>query len=80
MSPDEIKSVIESTLADSRVEVSSDGSHVHLTVVSSSFEGLSSVKKQQLVYSSLKDAIASGAIHAVHMNVYTPEEWANSKV
>ncbi len=75
MSPDEIKSVIESAIADSRAEVSTDGSHVHLTVISPSFEGLSAVKKQQLVYGSLKDAIASGVIHAVHMNVYTPEEW-----
>ncbi len=77
MLPNEIKEALESAIADSQVEVSSDGSHVHVTVVSPAFEGLSPVKKQQLVYGCLQSAISSGAIHAVHMNTYTPSEWAS---
>ncbi len=76
MTPEQIKSALETKIDDSRVEVESDGSHVHVVVVSAVFEGLNAVKKQQLVYSALNDAIASGAIHAVHMKTYTPQEWA----
>jgi acid stress-induced BolA-like protein IbaG/YrbA len=40
------------------------------------FDGLRAVKKQQLIYALLNDEIASGAIHAVNMKFYTPQEWA----
>ncbi len=75
MQPDEIKRLLESQITDSDVEVSIDGSHVNLVVVSPAFEGLNAVKKQQLVYGVLADPIASGVIHAVNMKTYTPAEW-----
>lgn len=75
MQPDEIKALLESNIADSEVQVSIDGSHVNIVVVSSAFEGLNAVKKQQLVYGVLSEAIASGVIHAVNMKTYTPAEW-----
>ena len=76
MQVEEIKQALESNITDSQVQAEIDGSHVKVVVVSPAFEGLSAVKKQQLVYAVLNDAIASGAIHAVHMNTYTPAEWA----
>jgi acid stress-induced BolA-like protein IbaG/YrbA len=33
------------------------------------------VKKQQLVYQCLQQHIASGAIHALTIKTYTPEQW-----
>jgi len=76
MQADDIKAVVEAAVENSQVEVAIDGNHINLIVVSPVFEGLSPVKKQQLVYASLQDAIASGAIHAVHMKTYTPAQWA----
>jgi acid stress-induced BolA-like protein IbaG/YrbA len=76
MTPEEIKTSLQTSIPDSQVDVQSDGSHVHVNVVSPAFIGLSAVKKQQLVYGVLQDAISSGAIHAVHMTTYTPDEWA----
>ncbi|MFL0810195.1 MAG: BolA/IbaG family iron-sulfur metabolism protein [Agarilytica sp.] len=76
MTPEEIKTALETNITEAQIEVSSDGSHVHLVVISPAFEGLNAVKKQQLVYGALQDAIANGAIHAVHMKTYTPAEWA----
>ncbi|WP_439133192.1 BolA family protein [Pseudomaricurvus sp.] len=76
MQPEEIKALLEQQIASSQVEVSVDGSHVNLIVVSTAFEGLNPVKKQQLVYGALSDQIASGVIHAVNMKTYTPEQWA----
>ncbi|BFM17415.1 BolA family iron metabolism protein IbaG [Maricurvus nonylphenolicus] len=74
MQAEEIKALLEAQIADSEVEVSIDGSHVNLVVVSPAFEGLNAVKKQQLVYAVLNEQIASGAIHAVNMKTLTPAE------
>ncbi len=74
MQAEEIKTLLESQIADSEVEVNIDGSHVNLVVVSPAFEGLNAVKKQQMVYAVLNEQIASGAIHAVNMKTLTPAE------
>ena len=75
MQVEEIKALIEASIPESLVEVQVDGSHIALNVVSPAFEGLNAVKNQQLVYAGLQEAIASGAIHAVHMKTYTPAQW-----
>lgn len=77
MQPDQIKHILESSLNTQYVAVESDGSHVSVVVVSEQFDGISPVKKQQLVYAVLQDAISSGAIHAVHMKTLTPAQWAS---
>ncbi|ABD82428.1 BolA family protein [Saccharophagus degradans] len=79
MNQDDIKALIESSIPESQVQAQIDGSHVHLVVVSPAFEGLMPVKKQQLVYACLQDSIASGAIHAVHMQTFTPAQWAEKQ-
>ena len=76
MRPEDIKTALETALSPSHLEVEVEGSHVHVVVVSSVFEGLNAVKKQQAVYAAFGDAISSGAVHAVHMKTYTPNEWA----
>ncbi|MYM64638.1 BolA family protein [Pseudomaricurvus sp. HS19] len=76
MQPEQIQALLQAQIADSQVQVSIDGSHVNVVVVSPAFEGLTPVKKQQLVYAVLSEQIASGVIHAVHMKTYTPAQWA----
>lgn len=71
-----IKELLETGIEDAQAVVTIDGSHIHLTVVSPVFAGLSPVKKQQMVYAVLSEQIASGVIHAVHMKTLTPEEAA----
>ncbi len=46
-----------------------------ITVVGDLFSGMSPVKKQQAVYACLNEQIASGAIHAVSIKTFTPEQW-----
>ena len=75
MNAEEIKSLLESKIDSSEVQVNIEGSHVNLVVVSPVFEGLNPVKKQQLVYGVLQAEITSGVIHAVNMKTYTPTEW-----
>ena len=46
--------------------------HLQVTVKSSVFNGLSLVKQHQLVYSALKEELASEAIHALALKTETP--------
>ena len=75
MNPEELKVIIEQSLTCEHLDVTVDGSHAFITVVSEVFEGLNTVKRQQTVYAALNDSIASGALHAVHMKTYTPAQW-----
>ncbi len=76
MQAEQIQALIESAIDDSQAQVQIEGNHVHLRVVSPAFAGQSPVKKQQMVYAVLNDKIATGEIHAVHMQTLTPEEAA----
>lgn len=74
MNAAEVKALLESSIPHCEVIAEGEGCNFQVVVVTSEFEGLSNVKRQQLVYSYLQDAISSGAIHAVTMKTYTPEQ------
>jgi len=71
-----VKNIIESAIHADHVEVAGEGAKYHVTVVSDVFEGMRAVKRQQTIYAGLQADIASGAIHAVTMALFTPTEWA----
>lgn len=48
-------------------------SHFKLTLVSSDFEPMNRVKRQQLVYRALKELMPQ--FHALALHTFTPEEW-----
>ena len=54
------------------VENLKGGDHLQVTVISSEFNGLSLVKQHQLVYSALKEELASESIHALALKTETP--------
>lgn len=69
-----IEAQIREQLPDSDVRVQGGGGKYQVRAVSREFEGLNAVKRQQRVYQILNEDIASGAIHAVSMQLLTPEE------
>lgn len=75
MQAQEVKQIIESQLEGCQVMTAGEGCDFQITVVGDLFAGLSPVKKQQLVYACLQEQIASGAIHAITIKTYTPEQW-----
>ena len=79
MQPADIIKAVSEAVHGAEVSARMEGNHAHLTVVSAQFEGLLPVKRQQLVYAALQGAIASGAIHAVHMQTFTPAQWAKQQ-
>lgn len=76
MQPEEIKQAIEAGIPGSEVMVKVDDSGHHwITVVSETFAGQTPLNKERAVHAALGDAVTSGAIHAVHIKPYTPDEW-----
>jgi len=72
MTPGEIENIIEASLADSKATVTGDEGKFEATVISSAFDGLSTVKQHQIIYRLLNEHIASGAIHALTIKAQTP--------
>ena len=70
----EVIKLIKQKITDSEVLVENlkGDDHLQVTVISSEFNGLSLVKQHQLVYSALKDELASEAIHALALKTETP--------
>ena len=67
-------SLITNKLPNSQVKVENlkGNDHLQVTVISSMFDGLSLVKQHQLVYSALKEELASEAIHALALKTESP--------
>jgi acid stress-induced BolA-like protein IbaG/YrbA len=72
--PESIKTAIEAGVACDRVEVGGDGQHFQALIVSKAFEGLSKVRRHQVVYGALGDRMRE-EIHALSMLTLTPAEW-----
>ena len=70
----EVINLIKQKISDSEVFVENlkGDDHLQVTVISSEFKGLSLVKQHKLVYSALKEELASEAIHALALKTETP--------
>lgn len=75
ISNEELEQRLKETGEVDFVQVSGDGYHYQLTIVSNAFIGKSKVARQQWVYAKLKDYITSGSLHALSMKTWTKEEW-----
>ena len=76
MRMDYFSDLVERSIAGSRAEVSGDGSKFEARVVSESFEGQSTLARHKRVYAVLDEHIRSGAIHALTIRAFTPDEWS----
>ena len=70
----EVINLIKQKIADSEVFVENlkGDDHLQVRVISAEFNGLSLVKQHQLVYSALKEELATEAIHALALKTETP--------
>ncbi len=77
MNSDDIKVLIEASIEDAVVNVSSDDNvHFEAIVIAEGFQEKSLVQRHQMVYGCLGDKMQS-EIHALSLTTLTPEE--NSK-
>lgn len=75
VTPESIKTGIESGIDCVQVEVEGDGQHFQALIVSPAFEGRNHVQRHQLVYQALGDRMRE-EIHALSMRTLTPDEFA----
>ena len=74
MNSDDIKILIEASIEDAVVNVSSDDNvHFEAIVISQGFQEKSLVQRHQMVYRSLGDKMQS-EIHALSLTTLTPKE------
>ena len=76
MHPEHIKQLILAGMPCDFLELDGDGQHFEAIVVSAEFEGKSRVQRQQRVYQTLKEKLATGELHALSFKTYTPAEWS----
>ncbi|MDD9898233.1 MAG: BolA/IbaG family iron-sulfur metabolism protein [Candidatus Melainabacteria bacterium] len=72
----DIENILRDSLAIESVQAIDlkGGNHWQINIISSDFEGLSRVKREQLVQRSLKDLLANESIHALVVKANTKDE------
>lgn len=78
LDPKELEERIRAALPGADVEVrdlTGTGDHFEARVVAAAFEGVAMVDQHQAVYGPLRDVLDSGALHALALKTYTPEQW-----
>lgn len=75
----QVQQILEQALNLQEIHVKGEGSHYEVIAVDVAFDGMSRVKKQQLIYAPLMAYIQRNDIHAVSIKAFTPDEWARDK-
>lgn len=78
VTPESIKTSIAAGLSCEHLEVRGDGRHWEAVIVSPAFEGLSRVRRHQLVYAALGERMRE-EVHALSMTTLTPAQWAAAR-
>lgn len=76
MTPEDIEKALAAEFAGADITAAGDGGKYQVRIISDAFAGLNAVKRQQSVYRVLNPHIASGAIHAISMQLLTSGEHA----
>lgn len=74
ISNEAVQQMILDKLPDAQVQVSGDGYKYEAEIVSAAFEGLNTLKRHQMVYAAVNEAITSGQLHALTLRTFTPAE------
>lgn len=74
ISNEAITDILTDAIPNSEITVSGDGYKYQAYIVSDAFEGLNAMKRHQLVYAALNDAITSGELHAITIKAHTTSE------
>lgn len=73
--PADLHAYLAAGLECSHLHVEGDGQHFFATIVCPAFDGLSRIRRHQMVYAALGDRMKA-EIHALSMKTLTPAEWS----
>ena len=74
METEEIKNLIRAGLPDAQIDVGGGDGKYQARIISATFEGLTQVQRHQVVYATIQAQIQSGELHALSIEVLTPDE------
>ncbi len=75
MMQDDVKQRIQAALPDAEVRIEGQDCSLNAVVISASFEGQGLLARQRAVMATVQDLVSSGALHALGLKTYTPEQW-----
>lgn len=75
----QVEQILNTALDLEEIHVKGEGSQFEVIAIDACFDGMSRVKKQQIIYAPLMEYIQRNDIHAVSIKTYTPDEWARDK-
>ena len=76
MQSEYIEKLIKTGLPTADVYVEGeDGTHFSALIICPEFNGQSRIKRQQMVYDTVKPLLLDGQLHALSLKTLTPEEW-----
>ena len=75
MNVDFLKNKLLSMPNVTSLDVTGDGMHFQIRIVSNEFEGKNKISRQRMVYQYLKEWLEDGSLHAVELNTMTALEW-----
>lgn len=76
ISNDAVAKMIQEHIPDAQVTITGDGYKYEAEVISAAFAGLNTLKRHQMVYAAVNDAITAGQLHALTIHARTPAEVA----
>lgn len=80
MRTDEVVTLIKGGFPDAELLIEGEDCSFAVVVISPAFAGQTLLKKQQSVLATVSESLATGALHAMTVKCYTPDEWqANLK-
>ncbi len=82
MTPEQIKSRMESLAPGTRAEVTDltgTQDHYQATIISPAFVGKIMIEQHRMVYDLFKTEVDSGEVHALTIKTYTPEQFERKK-
>jgi acid stress-induced BolA-like protein IbaG/YrbA len=72
METEKVKALIEAGLPGAKVEVTGDGRHFDVVVVSEAFEGKSLIQQHRMVMATVNSEISSEELHALSIKTAVP--------
>lgn len=75
MNAQDLIDLLQIHFPDAILQANNQGNKFDLRIIDASFQGKRLVARQQAIFAIVNDKIASGEIHALNIQAFTPEEW-----
>ena len=70
----DLERIVLASMPEAQVSVSGSDGKYQVAVVSTQFAGLNILDRHRLVYSTVKEQIANGTVHALSIEARSPQE------